>query len=248
LTVLVGDDEAVARFTRELGPDWSGDKAALDPFTGLDCAEGTARDPRLAAALGLALRVASGEGPGVNFLEVESRPARQAAEMRRGVALLVALVVAAAGVWTAGVFARLHRLETRYARAREEIRRVFREALPDEPAIVREVEQMAQRLEATRKEHRAFTAAAGAGSSPLHALRALEAAMPKGHGANVAQISIVEGRVTLRGEAGSYESVERLQKTLQAAGAFASVEFGDVEVLPKGGAVRFVLLIRLAAR
>ena len=245
--ILAGDPDMTRLLAAELPDVLHCRTDLLDAFENIPWPADTDRDPRLAAAFGLALRAAGGPTRGMNFLEADRSTQSHARDLKGSLMISGLLAGAIAMAWGFGVFLRLNHLEQQYRQIKLDTRQVFQKALPAEKKIVSELPQMEERVRALRKQYEALASATGTGAAPLHLLQQISARIPAGQDLKVTDMSIVGRSVRLTGTTGSFRSVDDLKSRLQQVKEFSEVAVHDVGMDRAGGAVRFTITITVAS-
>lgn len=246
--ILGGDAGLVDRLAAAVPEETPCEVTTLDPFASVEPQDTQSIDPMLAVAIGAALRGAGGAPGGMDFLAAEAGTARSAAEVKKALVVFGLLLAAVALTWIVGLFLRLDRREREYQAVRAEMRRVFKEALPDEVNIVDELQQLDQRLQSLREEHDALSSVLGGGLPPLRVLQHVSTGIPARLQVEISELSIAGDSVRLTGKAESFAAVDEVTKQLQAVPGFRTVATRDAEVEPRTGAVRFTLTITTVGR
>lgn len=146
-----------------------------------------------------------------------------------------ALFLAAAGVDHA-------RLEGRRARLETAAERIYRSAMNDSSTVGQRL-KMETRL--AELEQRAQSAGGPGASTPLGVLADMSSAVPADVDVEFDLYSYDPPNARMRGRAGSFEAVTRVQESLRASGRFASVEVSGVRAAVSSG-VEFELAVTVA--
>ena len=197
-----------------------------------------------AACLGLALSEALGRTErGINLRRGEFTHQGQAATRRRAAMRLgqiAAGVALAAGLATA---LEMHRLNARYEALRQEIRRVFTTALPDQQTIVSEKAQLQDAVAALQSRQRLT---GGAAISPLELLRQLSSGLPEQVTLDLEEWTLDEESARLRGTTTSFDAAETIKTAVAGLGMFREVQLKDVKTAAGGKKVAFALQMLFA--
>ena len=246
--VLGGDKSLLGPLSAALRQRLPCEPVLLDPFSSVACQGDQEKDPAQAVAVGLAMRALTRERESANFLAAEALKADQRPAFAKGLASLAVLAVVVVGVWLAGMFLELHRLEAKNRDIEREMRQVFQDTLPREEIIVDELSQLEEQLRVLRAEYDAIASVAGSGISPLRILQRVSVAISEHLGVTVSDITIDARTVGLTGIATSYNSVDELRSRLEAVPEFASVAFRDLGAERGAAEVSFSLTIKMATR
>ena len=200
-------------------------------------------------AEGLALRGLEAEGTmGVDFLQASRAQASRANGLRRQAVLFGLLCGALGAVLLGGLFVRLHRMEKRYATAKEDIRRVFRETVPHVTQVVDEAAQLEAELTTLRREHQVFAGKASQDSGPLEILALITAYTPKGLKIEVENLVVSGADMAITASCGSYKAMYAWAEALRGVSAFASVSVEGPRMVGENQTVHFEIAITLAGR
>jgi len=204
----------------------------------------------ISVAEGLALRTLAPEyTSGINFLEADSVNAKSATSLKKELAICAVLVGAIAAVWLVGLFMRVSRLETEYARVKNEIRESFQTALPQEKNVVNPLAQLGQKLQSLKQDYALLGPISGAGTAPLEVLRTITTNTPADMNISLDDMLITTESVRLTGTSESFESVYNWQRLLQDVPQFSTVDVGqDTQREPEGNQVRFTVLVSFATK
>jgi general secretion pathway protein L len=132
----------------------------------------------------------------------------------------------------------MHRLNTRYEALRQEIRRVFTTALPDQQTIVSEKAQLQDAVAALQSRQRLMT---GAAASPLELLRQLSSTLPEQVNLDLDEWTLDDESVRLRGTTTSFDAAETIKTAAAGLGVFREVQLKDVKTTAGGKKVSFAL-------
>ncbi len=244
--VVGGPAEAAEPLAERLREELPCRSELLEPAAGLAGAEGTQPPPEFALAVGLALRAAGVQGRGMNFLAVEESAGTRAAALRRSLVVFGVLLLLVLVAWSLSLFLRLRQLERENAEVQSRMERIFREALPEEPKIVKPLVQMRSHLEQLRRDYRAFSSITGEGPSPLQVLRQISVKPPPGLSLEVSALSVTGGVARLTGKTDSFKSLDRLKRALQEAPEFREVRIESADAGGGGQGLEFKMAIQLS--
>jgi type II secretory pathway component PulL len=180
---------------------------------------------------------------GINLRRGEFTYQGQAATRRRAAMRLgqiAAGVALAAGLATA---LEMHRLNARYEALRQEIRRVFTTALPDQQTIVSEKAQLQDAVAALQSRQRLT---GGAAISPLELLRQLSSGLPEQVTLDLEEWTLDEESARLRGTTTSFDAAETIKTAVAGLGMFREVQLKDVKTAAGGKKVAFALQMLFA--
>jgi Tfp pilus assembly protein PilN len=202
----------------------------------------------ICVAEGLALRLLAPEQTrGVNFLRAGKSHSQPPVNLKREFVTCTALICAIAVFSLVGLFMRLSRLETAYARIKTETDRIFRAALPQDKNV-NPLVQLQQKLEALRKNPRKSAYLSRSGLSPMDILYKLSINSAPHEKIRVNNILIAADTVRINGTCDSFEPVYSWQRALQKVPAFANTEFRDIARESGGGLVEFTMLLSLSVQ
>ena len=202
--------------------------------------------PAWAIPLGLALREGyAGQGSQVNLLQGNLAPGQdkgpwKGLAIRGGAYALTLLALWGLWVWRESAYR-----GAQYQVLRDEIRQVFREALPNVTNVVSEIDQM--RSEVRELESRA----ASLGSlvdwevSPLRVLREISTRIPPELEVEFRDFTVEEGRVRVEGVTTSFDSIDKIKADLADYPRFVSVTVSDAKAGVERDKVIFKLTISL---
>jgi len=219
----------------------------VDPYAKVKCSSEHNGDAAICVAEGLALRIlAPDKAAGTNFLKADRAHIEPALDLKKEFVICAILAAAIALVSLVGMFMRLSHLETKYARIKNEIRKVFQSTLPEEKNIVSPLAQLEQKLESFRKDYRLFASFCPAGSAPLKILHSITANIPSQGNVKIDDMLITTESVRLSGTCNSFESVYQWQQLLGEIPRFTLVDVQNVQKEPEGEAIHFTILISSA--
>lgn len=173
-----------------------------------------------AVSLGLALM---GE---INFRKGEFayRIADEGARRRKRV--LVAAGAAAAFFAVVNLGVKLFVVQSSYGRLDREIKDIYRKTFPEAKVVADPVRQMRDKLNEAQKKFGVL----GTGSSALDVMKAVTEGVPKEVRVSFTEFNLEGERLRLQGEAGSFESVDKVKAELQKAVPFAEVTVLDTRM------------------
>ena len=219
----------------------------VNPYAKVETVSGQKAEFPIYVAEGLALRLlAPHQAKGIDFLKAKSIQAMPKLNLKRELAACAALVGAIAAFWVISIFVQLSFLEKSYGSIKNQIRDVFKTALPEERNIVNPLFQLEQKLESFRKDYQLFAFFDPAASGPLEILRTVSAGVPTQAGLKVDDVLITADSVRINGVCDSFESVYQWQRLLQESPGFKLVDVRDVQKDPKGQTVRFTMVLSCA--
>lgn len=249
LCFVGGEPGMTAGMAEALKADAGLDARPLDPLAGLTC-DGERPGPEYALAVALALQAAS-DAPVVNFLLADGAAARAEKSRARALAVAAVLLVAIAGVWTAGLVLKLTALQSRNKAVRAETDRLVKEVFPgasggDLPQDA--LDRVESRLVEERKEYAAFGFLSRDAATPLRALLLVSTRQPPGLRVKVTTLEIADRGVRLAGAVDSYKAIDELRTYLQGVPEFADVTVRE-ETSERGSQmVRFAATFSVKAR
>jgi len=219
----------------------------VDPYANIKRSPDCEADGTMCLAEGLALRLLAPEKTaGVNFLQADNGGRKPTLNLKKELVICAALVSAIAVFLLVGLFVRLFYMERNYARIRNEIREVFRTALPEEKNIVNPLVQLEQKMESFRKDYQLFATFHPTSLAPLEVLHRISMSVPSQAGFKVDDLLITPSSVRVSGTCDSFESVYRWQEFLQKVPGFALVDVQDAQKEAQSNVVRFTILISSA--
>ncbi|MFB0524812.1 MAG: pilus assembly protein PilM [Phycisphaerae bacterium] len=219
----------------------------VDPYANIKRSPDCQADGTMCLAEGLALRLLAPEKTaGVNFLQADNGDRKPTLNLKKELVICAALVSAIAVFLLVGLFVRLFYMERNYARIRNEIREVFRTALPEEKNIVNPLVQLEQKMESFRKDYQLFATFHPTSLATLEVLRIISTSVPFQAGFKVDDLLITPSSVRVSGTCDSFESVYRWQEFLQKVPGFALVDVQDAQKEAQSDVVRFTILISSA--
>jgi len=237
---LCGGGERIAQLRDELGRAFAAEVLLFAQLT-LPSVPAEYREEQgiFAACLGSGLSEALGLATsGINLRRGEFTYQGQRAAWRReltGLRWIAVGVALAAGL---AVVVEMHRLNTRYEALRQEIRRVFTTALPDQQTIVSEKAQLQDAVAALQSRQRLMT---GAAASPLELLRQLSSTLPEQVNLDLDEWTPDDESVRLRGTTTTFDAAETIKTAAAGLGVFREVQLKDVKTTAGGKKVSFAL-------
>jgi len=219
----------------------------VDPYANIKRSPDCEADGTVCLAEGLALRLLSPEKTaGVNFLQADNGGRKPTLNLKKELVICAALVGAIAVFLLVGLFVRLFYMERNYARIGNEIREVFRTALPEEKNIVNPLVQLEQKMESFQKDYQLFATFHPTSLVPLEVLRIISTTVPSQGGFKVNDLLITPSSVRVSGTCDSFESVYRWQESLQKVPGFALVDVQNAQKEAQSNVVHFTILISSA--
>ncbi|MDT8302659.1 MAG: pilus assembly protein PilM [Sedimentisphaerales bacterium] len=216
---------------------------ALNPFAKIDYPE-QQPNPDIVIAAGLAM-IGTNEIPDVlNFIAIDELRSDQTVEIKRGLYIAGALLLAIGVLLIAMLFNELNNLENRHELVKKQIREVFVQTLPQEKKIVNELAQLNEKLESSQAQYNALAAGLSDRVSPLRILQIISEKITSDQNVRINDISMAPESVRLAGVAPSFESVDNLMSLLRQVSGFDTVEVPSIDVDPQGRGVRFKLSIK----
>lgn len=216
----------------------------LNPFAKIDCPELQQPNPDIAIAAGLAL-IGTNEIPdALNFIAIDEFSSDKTVEIKRGLYIAGALLLAIGVLLVAMLFHELNNLENRHELVKKQIREVFVQTLPQEKKIVNELAQLNEKLESSQSQYNALAAGLSDRVLPLRILQIISEKITSDQNVRINDISMAPESVRLAGVAPSFESVDNLMSLLRQASGFDTVEVPSIDVDSQGGGVRFKLSIK----
>lgn len=204
-------------------------------------------DTAMCIAEGLALGVLAPEKTvGINFLDADNADITPALNVKRELMVYAILVAAIGIILLVGLFIQSSHLETKYARIKNEIIKVFRDTLPEEKNIVSPLPQLEQKLQTLRTDYALFGLVSGTGGEPLDVLHAITKSIPLEANIAIDDMLITAESCRLTGISQSFESVYNWQRLLQKVPQFPTTDIKDIRRDPRSELVRFTVLVSLA--
>ena len=217
---------------------------ALNPFAKIDCPELRLPNPDIAIAAGLAL-IGTNEIPdALNFIASDEFCSDKTGEIKRGLYIAGALLLAIGFLLVAMLFHELNNLESQHELVKKQIREVFVQTLPEEKKIVNELAQLNEKLESSQAQYNALAAGLSDRVLPLRILQIISEKITSDQNVRINDISMAPESVRLAGVAPSFESVDNLMSLLRQVSGFGTVEVPSIDVDPQGSGVRFTLSIK----
>lgn len=177
----------------------------------------------------------------VNFRTGEFEYTKEKLEMRRSLRYTLLIIGIIFVLLGADIYLRHLKNYAELQSYRETLRSSYLQLFPDDKTVTDEVYAMQTRIKALKDELKLM----GGGGRTLDILAALAVAGEGGRRVSFTEVFIGEGRVTAKGEAGSFEGAEYLKDFYRKNPMFADVTVSDVKAAPEGGAA-FSLSITLA--
>jgi type II secretion system protein L len=117
-------------------------------------------------------------------------------------------------------------VRTSYGRLDREIREIYRQTFPDARAAADPVRQLRSSLAEARKKFGVL----GTGASALDVMRTVTDGIPKEVRVSFQEFNLEGDRLKLQGEAGSFDSVDKIKAELQKSDLFAEVAVLDTRM------------------
>ena len=212
--------------------------------TGLEMGEETSDgwNPLLMnSALGLALRNTKGKDS-FNFRAGKYRKQRRYDQFKdeaKRIGIYVAIILL---VLMADVSADYFVLQKHHNQLQGQITAIFKKTFPEVERIVDPAQQMKVKIRAA-KESLAFPAESFVQGAVVDVLRDMILRIPKTADVDVSSLIIDTGRVRLKGETDSFNTVDTVKQGLQASAYFKDVAIGSAQLDRSGNKVRFELIM-----
>jgi len=196
-----------------------------------------------AGILSLALRLKKGGEGGINFRRGEFACTREREAARRGLTVTVVLVLCIALLLAGNLSLHYLRLSKEVATIRDNLRTAYRDLFPRERVVVDELYQLESRLKETKEKLKVT----GSGLQVLDILTIIaRTGSESGSGTpTLHKLSMGEGRLTARGEIGTFEDATKLRNALRNNALFKEVTLTDVTAAGGKGTTRFSLSLAL---
>lgn len=250
LSILVsGKENLVRQLSTVLSQEAGYEVLALTPFSGIRSPEGSQPGSQFTIALGLALMgLGVGEKP-LNFVTADMSKADHTArsKAKRGALVFAILSTVVLALLAVRVYGELRTLENEHVTIKQETRKVFAEAFPNENSIVNELAQMTERLDLVRKEYDTLAAVVKRRVYPLRILQLLSEKLTSEREINISSFAVTGKTIRITGTGNSFESVEKFLEELRRIPEFHSVELEDVALSRAGNRPDFRLLISTGA-
>ncbi len=166
-----------------------------------------------ALSLGLALSDHANFRKGEFAFRVEDEGAR-----RKKLTLAIA-AGAAAVLFVVNMGVKYYIVRSTYGRLDREIHELYRKTFPEAKTVQDPVREMRDKLQAAKKKFGVL----GSGSSALDVMKAVTEGIPKEVRVNFFEFRLEGERLKLRGEAQSFEAVDKVKAELEKAEPFAEV-------------------------
>jgi Tfp pilus assembly protein PilN len=215
----------------------------LNLFAKINCPD-QQPNPDIAIAAGLAMIGTNEILDVLNFIAIDEFRSDQTVEIKRGLYIAGALLLAIGIMLVAMLFHELNTLEKRHERLKKQIREVFVQTLPQEKKIVNELAQLNEHLESSQAQYNALASGLSDRVLPLRILQIISQKIPTDQHVLINDISMAPESIHLAGIAPSFESVDKLMSLLRQVTGFDTVEVPSIDVDSQGRGVRFTLSIR----
>ncbi len=187
-----------------------------------------------AGVFALSLHVKKGLEGAPNFRKGELSYAKERAAVKRNLVITAVLLFLILGLLTGDMYLRYAGLSRELVRAKEALKSEYLELFPAETRVLDELYQLEAKLKILKEDIEIM----GGGESVLDIMKKLSQASGKNPGAKIKfyELNIGEGRVTVRGEADSFEGANLLKEALSKDGSFKDVLLSDLKTKLGGGA------------
>ncbi|TYO97557.1 type II secretion system protein L [Geothermobacter ehrlichii] len=203
----------------------------------IDCdGDGIAGERFTAAALALA--ATRRKGPALNALCGAYAPRGEWRQLRPRLIAACSLLAASLIFFLAAGWLEIERRQSRLDRLDRQLRQTYRQAFPQEKALVDPLLQLEARLKQLRKTVR--VPAAG-GQTPLTVLREVSRRVPTDVRVRIRDYAHTADGLRIEGETESFEAVSRLVDSLRKSPLFSGVKIADTRQQPDGKGVSFRL-------
>jgi general secretion pathway protein L len=145
---------------------------------------------------------------------------------RRRKRTLIIAGAAAAVLFAVNLGVKIYMVRTTYGKLDGEIRQIYRQTFPDAKSTVDPVRQLRSSLAEARKKFGVL----GSGGSALDVMRAVTDGIPKEVSVSFQEFNLEGDRLKLQGDAGSFDSVDRIKAELQKSDQFAEVVVLDTRM------------------
>ncbi len=190
--------------------------------------------PEGAAIYGLSLELKKGLlDETVNFRSGEFAYTRERMERRRGLRYTAAALAVALVLLGGDIYLRYLRYSAELQGYRETLRSTYLQLFPEERAVTDEVYSLQVKIKGLQEE----LAVLGGGPGVLDVLNSLARAGADSHKVRFTEVFVGGGRVTAKGETGSFEGADYLKETYLKDPLFKDVRLSDVKAAPGGGVV-----------
>ncbi len=200
----------------QVAPEFGGKKAS-DPLT-----------------LGLAL------SEQINFRKQEFAYHLMDEGLRRRKRTVIIASVIAAVLFVVNLGAKFYMVESSYGKLDNQIRAIYRQAVPDAKNVPDPLSQLRSSLDEARRKFGAL----GTGTSALDAMKAVTDGIPKETRVGFQEFNLDGDRLKLQGEAASFESVDKIKAELQKSPLFSDITVLDTR-MGTDNKVKFRLDIKL---
>ncbi|MBI5182565.1 MAG: pilus assembly protein PilM [Nitrospirae bacterium] len=196
-------------------------------------------------ALGLALRGAGGKGFKINLRRGEFAYRKEHAEFRKKTVYTAAIAGIALLLLILNFSIKYYMIESRYNSITKEIRKAFKEAMPDVKNIVNEQQQLKSAVMDTKKRLRLLGGRASGDITALDLFKEVTEKMPTGHKVVLFEFSLEGDKVRLFGEAASFEAADKIKEGLLKSNLFKEVVISDAKAGVEQNKIKFRINITL---
>ncbi len=197
-------------------------------------------------AYGLGIRAAvDGRCSQVNFLKDEFAYRTEIKGIRRKMMYVCVFLCIILSLFAFEGISRYREKRNHYMELKREVRRVFTETFPDVKQIIGERQQMKTRILELRRESRALVSLGESPVAAIDLIREVTERMPPGVEVDVDTFFFDAEKVRLSGRTDSFESVDRILKSLEGFDLFTDVSLSNAKVDAKDNKVDFRLSISL---
>lgn len=176
----------------------------------------------------------------VNFRKGEFAYHLQDEGARRKKRNLVLAASFAALLFAVNLGVKFYMVETAYGKLNREIMAIYQQAVPDAKNVSDPVRQLRSSLEDARKKFGVL----GTGTSALDAMKAVTDGIPPEVRVSFFEFNMEGDRLKLQGDAGSFESVDKIKAELQKSPLFSEVNLLDTR-MGTDNKVKFRLDVKL---
>lgn len=196
-------------------------------------------------ALGLALRGAGGKGFRVNLRKGEFAYKKEHAEFRKKAVYTAVIAGIALLLFILNFSIRYYMVESKYNSITKEIRKAFKEAMPDVKNIVNEQQQLKSAVMDAKKKLRLLGGRASGDITALDLFKEVTERMPAEHKVVLFEFSLEGDKVRLFGEAASFEATDKIKEGLLKSNLFKEVVISDAKAGVEQNKIKFRINITL---
>lgn len=238
-----GQGEIDAILKRELFALYGIEPARIDLSKGADIKiEGNGE---YAKALGLALREADEKGFKINLRKGEFAYKKKDAEIKKRIRYTSLLAGIAAFLLILNFSVKYYTIESRYQGIAKEIKKVFKEALPDVKNIVNEEQQMRSAVAEAKKKLRLLGGRVRGDVTALDLFKEVTERMPAEHKVLLFEFNLEGDKIRLFGETISFEAADKIKEALLKSSMFKEVAISDAKIGAEQNKVKFRINITL---